>query len=580
MKKKKKNNLKRNVFQVVSVGMALMMPMTSIAATASGSGIDTADLQQYDGKTWGDSATETAADDSLNDHAENTYDGKIHLFFDTTGGQWLDPSQDGPEGSETNAHDNGTYVITIPTKIAYENMNIGIVDTSDTYDVNIRGAIGQNEKVKLTAETDKPLVNGDKSEITETTHMGANADEAVYGERTFDSSQVYGSLNGDGSLAGTTVQDTITMKGEVTTVGVYEGSVLYKAELVKDSTTEKPDTPENPVTPVDNKKDKRLNSLNNKLINANNSNTPVSVVNNTVNIDVSNNENVTLKLDLTADAQADPDLEVTNSTINVADTNIATASVNKIADNSYEFVITPQSNGETTATVETTFNDNETVSQDISITVENKTDKAKETSVELVNGGTFNANIKSLTSDRPKVKKVIRTTTEPEDTFTDISLAQNGSAKMSFDSSTGTLNLWTSADKFKLNSDSGGMFDSCTGIETLDLSNFDTSNVTSMSWMFYNCSSLKTLNISKFDTSKVTNMSEMFEGCSSLKTIYVSDAFDTSKIDHIRNGSNNIFSNCIALVGGNGTTYDANHTDDSYAHIDKADNPGYFTEKK
>ena len=40
-----------------------------------------------------------------------------------------------------------------------------------------------------------------------------------------------------------------------------------------------------------------------------------------------------------------------------------------------------------------------------------------------------------------------------------------------------------------------------------------------------------------------------------------------------------MFKGCTSLVGGMGTTYDENHTDAAYAHPDKEDNPGYFTEK-
>ena len=41
-----------------------------------------------------------------------------------------------------------------------------------------------------------------------------------------------------------------------------------------------------------------------------------------------------------------------------------------------------------------------------------------------------------------------------------------------------------------------------------------------------------------------------------------------------------MFGECTSLVGGQGTTYDANHIDKTYAHIDGGpSNPGYFTEK-
>jgi hypothetical protein len=40
-----------------------------------------------------------------------------------------------------------------------------------------------------------------------------------------------------------------------------------------------------------------------------------------------------------------------------------------------------------------------------------------------------------------------------------------------------------------------------------------------------------------------------------------------------------MFSNCLALVGGNGTPYDSTHTDKTYARIDRPGTPGYFTAK-
>ena len=56
----------------------------------------------------------------------------------------------------------------------------------------------------------------------------------------------------------------------------------------------------------------------------------------------------------------------------------------------------------------------------------------------------------------------------------------------------------------------------------INLSNFNTDNVTDMSLMFYNCSSLKELNLSKFNTNKVTDMYCMFNGCKSLKELNLS----------------------------------------------------------
>ena len=110
-----------------------------------------------------------------------------------------------------------------------------------------------------------------------------------------------------------------------------------------------------------------------------------------------------------------------------------------------------------------------------------------------------------------------------------------------------------------------------TGIEYLN-----TSEVTDMAHMFNACSSLISLDVSGFNTSKVSSMESMFFGCSSLRTVYAGDGWTTTAVT----SSTNMFKNCTSLVGGQGTTFDANHVDAAYAHIDGGpSNPGYFTDK-
>ena len=50
------------------------------------------------------------------------------------------------------------------------------------------------------------------------------------------------------------------------------------------------------------------------------------------------------------------------------------------------------------------------------------------------------------------------------------------------------------------------LFINCENILNIDLSSFDTKNVTDMSWMFYGCESLDNINLSSFDTENITNM--------------------------------------------------------------------------
>ena len=150
------------------------------------------------------------------------------------------------------------------------------------------------------------------------------------------------------------------------------------------------------------------------------------------------------------------------------------------------------------------------------------------------------------------------------------------------------------------------MFSNCSKLITLDVSKFNTSNVTSMLEMFYNCKALTTLNLSNFNTSSVTNMQTMFSGCMALTTLDLS-GFNTINVITMRTMFNNckalttiyvsefnaetstgwtttavtnstsMFSNCTNIIGGNGTTYNNNIINKTYAVIDTAETPGYLT---
>ena len=88
----------------------------------------------------------------------------------------------------------------------------------------------------------------------------------------------------------------------------------------------------------------------------------------------------------------------------------------------------------------------------------------------------------------------------------------------------------------------GTMFDSCGALTSLDLGIFDTSNVTKMNDMFNSCSALASLDLGSFDTSIVTSMNDMFNSCSALTSLDLS-GFDTSNVEDM----NNMFSDCGSL---------------------------------
>ena len=87
------------------------------------------------------------------------------------------------------------------------------------------------------------------------------------------------------------------------------------------------------------------------------------------------------------------------------------------------------------------------------------------------------------------------------------------------------------------------MFFRCSSLTSLDLSGFNTTNVNKMNHLFYGCSSLTSLDLSNFNTSKVTNMGSMFNGCSSLTSLDLSN-FNTSKVTNM----GNMFNDCSSLT--------------------------------
>ena len=88
-----------------------------------------------------------------------------------------------------------------------------------------------------------------------------------------------------------------------------------------------------------------------------------------------------------------------------------------------------------------------------------------------------------------------------------------------------------------------GMFEECSSLTNLNLSNFNTSKVTNMMNMFYRCSSLTNLDLNGFNTSKVTDMSSMFCGCLSLTNLDLS-SFNTSNVTNM----SSMFDYCRSLT--------------------------------
>ena len=86
------------------------------------------------------------------------------------------------------------------------------------------------------------------------------------------------------------------------------------------------------------------------------------------------------------------------------------------------------------------------------------------------------------------------------------------------------------------------MFQGCSTLTNLDLSNFSTGNVETMTSMFSNCTDLSNLDISKFTTNSATDLAGMFNNCRNLRKLDLSK-FNTSNVEDM----SSMFDNCKSL---------------------------------
>ena len=107
------------------------------------------------------------------------------------------------------------------------------------------------------------------------------------------------------------------------------------------------------------------------------------------------------------------------------------------------------------------------------------------------------------------------------------------------------------------------MFWGCKSITNLDLSNFNTKNVTNMSHMFGGCNSLTNLNLFNFNTQKVTNMHRMFLCCYLLRNLNLS-TFNTQNVTDM----SFMFGGCYSLTNLNLLNFNTQNVSDMIGMFD------------
>ena len=107
--------------------------------------------------------------------------------------------------------------------------------------------------------------------------------------------------------------------------------------------------------------------------------------------------------------------------------------------------------------------------------------------------------------------------------------------------------LLTSVDVSKWNTSKvtnmASMFSSCGTLRSIDVNKWNTSKVTNMASMFSSCGTLRSIDVSKWNTSNVTDISGMFFGCGSLHSVDIT-GWDTSKVTSM----DRMFFNCSSLT--------------------------------
>lgn len=88
-----------------------------------------------------------------------------------------------------------------------------------------------------------------------------------------------------------------------------------------------------------------------------------------------------------------------------------------------------------------------------------------------------------------------------------------------------------------------GMFVDCNLLASVDVNKWNTSKVTDMASMFSICGTLRSIDVSKWNTSNVTDISGMFFGCGSLHSVDIT-GWDTSKVTSM----DRMFFNCSSLT--------------------------------
>lgn len=148
--------------------------------------------------------------------------------IDTIGGRWSDVG-DGQ-------HDNGKFVVTIPTSVGFTGVDVGAVDLTADYGVTVAGVIENGDTVTATvdySETPQYLQRGSAMSLvggwgpySESTDGGSLVNTLTQGKAEWSAAEV-SKMNEEGKVVGTTGTDSMHFKGAINSVSSIKNPVKY-----------------------------------------------------------------------------------------------------------------------------------------------------------------------------------------------------------------------------------------------------------------------------------------------------------------------------------------------------------------
>ena len=178
----------------------------------------------------------------------------------------------------------------------------------------------------------------------------------------------------------------------------------------------------------------------------------------------------------------------------------------------------------------------------------------------MTEGPDFNTKLKSLETATNKIERFKKSTVAPAASMNTTNIEDEASdyeIKLWFNSTDKTAYYYAETEKVYLNADSSKMFYDMRSLTTLNISNFDTSQVTNMRDMFSNMRNLTSLNLTNFNTSKVTDMRAMFASMYNLTSLNLTN-FDTSQVTDM----GGMFASMYNLTSLNLTNFDTSQVTD------------------